>query len=380
MAAASKPPLLMLLAAAALALLLGLIASLMGGHVDSTGPTATVVNSVNAQQAAPIKGTPWAATAPGRVEPRGGEVRLGTQAAGRISEITVAVNDVVQAGDLLMRVDDDDARARLVAADAEAAVRRRERDAEAAVGRLALDRRQAEDVALASERAVLIARTDLDRTLRSSRTNAASADDIARDRAALRTAIEKLDADRTSLRRAQTAAGIPLPTRLEAGLTAARADVSLAEQALERTRIRAPANGTVLQINGRVGETVAPSPEQILLVIGDVSGLRVRAEVEERDVAKVRVGQPVVLRTDAFPGRDFTGTVATRAQALGPAKMAQRGPRRPSDVDTLEVMIDVDAGSPLLPGLRVDVFFRTDVSPAATPPATTAVPEPTKKN
>ncbi len=378
MASASKPPFLMLVAAAALAVLLSLIASLMGHGTHP--PSSSFTSAVSAQQAAPTKAGAWAASAPGRVEPRGGEIRIGTQAPGRISEVAVTINDIIEPGDMLLRIDDDDARARLVAADAEAAVRRRERDAEATPGRLALDRRQAEDLQQTSERAVLIARTELDRTLRSKRAGTATVDDVARERATLKTAIEKMDVDRASLRRAQTAAGVPLPTRLEAGLTAARADVTLAEQALERTRIRAPSSGSVLQINSRVGETVAPSPEQVLVVVGDVSGLRVRAEVEERDIAKIRVGQSVVLRTDAFPGREFTGTVTTRAQALGPAKLAQRGPRRPSDVDTLEVMVDVDAGSPLLPGLRVDVFFRADGGPATTPPATTAAPEPTKKN
>ena len=363
-AAAPKSPLLVLLAIAALSILLSLFAGLMGmwpARQQTSGdqPSTTAV-------ALPARQPAWAAMAPGRVEPAGGELRLASQAAGRIVEIAVAVNDQVQSGDLLVRLDDDEARARLIAADAEAAVRRRERDAEAAVGRPAADRRQAEDLVAASERAVLIARSDLDRTLRARRAGTASTDDVARDRTALSAAIEKADVDRASLRRAQTAQGIPLPTRLEAGLTAARADVMLAEQALERTRLRAPGPGAVLQILPRVGETVAPSPEQVVVVIGDVSKLRVRAEVEERDVARISVGQQVVLRTDAYPGRDFAGTVATRAQSLGTARLAQRGPRRPTDLDVLEVMIDVDAGTPLLPGMRVDVFFRAE---PATPPA-----------
>lgn len=384
MANTFKPPFLMFLAASAMALLLSMIAGLMGGGAEQ--PTASSfpssIMSANAQQAAPAKSPMWAASAPGRVEPRGGEVRVGAQSAGRISEVAAALNDVVQAGDLLIRIEDDDARARLVAADAEAAVRRRERDAEAASNRLAADRRTAEDQLAATERTALIARTDLDRALRLQRAGTGTADDVAKERAALKAALDKVDADRAALRRAQTAQGIPLPTRLEAGLTAARAEVALAEQALERTRLRAPSNGTILQLNSRIGETVAPSPEQVLIVLGDLTALRVRAEVEERDVGRVRVGQAVVLRTDAFPGREFTGSVATRAQALGPAKLGQRGPRRPTDVDTLEVMIDVDAGTPLLPGLRVDVFFRADGAQSSTFPVAPqmATPEPARKN
>jgi HlyD family secretion protein len=373
----SRPSVLMLLLAGALGALLMLLTGLMGGGRQA-GLAPASPRAAVAQQAAPVRSAPWTASAPGRVEPKGGEVRLTAHAAGRIIEVAVQVNDAVEAGDLLLRLDDDEARARLIAADAEAAVRRRERDAEVAVGRLALDRRQAEDTLAASERAVLIARTELDRVIRARRAGTAAEADVGRERAALKTALDKQEADRAALRRAQTVAAIPLPTRLEAGLTGARADVTLAELALERTRVRAPAAGTVLQIGTRVGETVSPAPEHVLLLMGDVSALRVRAEVEERDVAKVRAGQAVVLRSEAYPGRDFSGRVASLAQSLGAAKLAQRGPRRPSDVDTLEVMIDVDAGSLLLPGMRVDVFFRADAAvstpPVAPPPGPIAGP------
>ena len=94
----------------------------------------------------------------------------------------------------------------------------------------------------------------------------------------------------------------------------------------------------MLQVNAKVGETAAPSPENVLVVIGDLSSLRVRAEFEERDVGKVRVGQAAVVRSDAFPGKDFEGKVASLAQALGPSRLGQRGPRKPTDVDVLEVI------------------------------------------
>ena len=68
------------------------------------------------------------------------------------------------------------------------------------------------------------------------------------------------------------------------------------------------------------------------------------------------------MQSDAHPGRKFEGKVVTMAQALGPSKLAQRGPRRPNDVEVLEVVIDLDANSDLLPGMRVDVFFKPDAT------------------
>lgn len=330
--------------------------------------TVTQINSLPVpSQATAVVRTPvakptWAASAPGRVEPRGGEIRIGPQTAGRIAEVAVKINDRVFAGDLLIRLDDDDARARVAAADAEAAVRRRERDAET-VARLAQDRRTAEDAVAAAERAVTQSRADLDRALRTARGGTTSSQSNApAERAAVAAALDKLEQDRAALRRAQSAQGVPLPTRLEAALTAARSDLSLTEAALERTHIRAPSDGTVLQVGARVGETATPSPEQALVIMGDVSTLRVRAEIEERDTAKVRIGQAVVVRSDAHPGKEFDGKVATLAQALGPGKLAQRGPRRPNDVEVLEVVVDLMGSTPLLPGMRVDVFFKPDAT------------------
>ncbi len=355
-------------------------ASLIARYGNSSG--VAVQSTTSVATATPV----WSATASGRVEPRDGEIRVGAQAPGRITEVVVRLNDRVIAGDLLVRLEDDEARAKVSAADAEAAVRRRERDAEAAAGRLAQDRRQAEDNVALAERAVGVARIELDRLQQQRRSNTAGTTDdtVTTARTAVDTGVAKLEQERAALRTASNAAGLPLPTRVEAGLTAARADLSQAETALERTKIRSPISGSVLHNLARLGETAGVTPEQPLLVLGDLTALRVRAEVEDRDVAKVRTGQAAIIRSDAFPGRDFTGTVSTVAPSLGSPKIAPRGPKKPTDIDTLEVLIDAQ-GDGLIPGMRVDVFFRVDgatpksaapeaAMPAVVPPMTTVTP------
>lgn len=325
-------------------------------------PSANISSKLNAQTTAkPLPKIRWEAAAPGRVEPTGGEIRIGSVVPGRIVEIGVQAGDRITAGDALVRLSDDEALARVRAARAEAAVRRRDRDNnEGGPTDLVRARRQADDTVMDSETALSLARAEMDAALAAHRRAPSSSTQEQLDtrRSAVRAAEAKLESDRAALRKAETASGIPLPTRFEAALTAARADLSLAETALERTRIRAPRDGTVLSVGARIGEIVTPSPEQVLLLVGDVSALKVRAEVEERDAAKVRVGQQVVVRSDAHPEREFTGKVASLAPALGPGKLGQRGPRRPNDVDVLEVVVDMDGQPPLLPGMRVDTFFK----------------------
>jgi HlyD family secretion protein len=54
------------------------------------------------------------------------------------------------------------------------------------------------------------------------------------------------------------------------------------------------------------------------------------------------------------------------AQALGPSRIGQRGPRKPTDVDVLEIVIDLAGQTPLLPGMRVDVFVKPESAAAST--------------
>ena len=309
----------------------------------------------------------WAASAAGRVEPMGGEVKIGAQAPGRIAEVLVANNDKVVPGDPLIRLDDEELNARVNAAVAEVAARKRERDSgEMSSGKVAQERRSAEDTVASTERQLAQARDDFDRAYRARRAGQSGPDaDVEKMRDAVSKARERVDNARTTLRKALSVDGLPPPSRPEVALTAARAELSAADAALERTRIRAPSSGTALQVSAKVGETVAPSPENVLVVLGDLSALRVRAEIEERDVGKLRVGQGAVVRSDAFPNRDIEGKVASLGQALGPSRIGQRGPRKPTDVDMLEILIDLAGQPPLLPGMRVDVYLKPDTTAQA---------------
>jgi HlyD family secretion protein len=309
----------------------------------------------------PLAVSPWAAAAPGRVEPVGGEIRMTAQTPGRIVEVLAAINDRAVAGDLLIRLDDADAEARVTAAEAEVSVRRKERDGETVTG-LARDRRVAEDAVAAADRLLATNRAEFDRWLRARKTGKASPDEIQKARDTVTAARDRVDQTRAAQRKVMSTENLPAQTRLEAAMAAARSDLALADAALERTRIRAPKDVTILNSTATVGETAAPSAEQVLITLGDVSSLRVRAEIEERDVGKVKTGQAVVIRSDAFPGRDFDGKIATLAQSLGAGRISLKGPRRGTEVDVLEIMIDLAGQPPLLPGMRVDVFIKPDAA------------------
>jgi HlyD family secretion protein len=334
----------------------------------SSKPAEPAKGDAAAKSKGPSPKTAWAASAPGRVEPSGGEVRIGPQGPGRIAEVLVALNDKVAAGDLLVRLDDEELIGRVHSAAAEAAIRKRERDNTEVTGK-AQERRSAEDGVANAERQLVQAREEADRQLRARRAGSTSEADLDKAREAVNRAKDRLEQTRATLRKVLSADSPPTPTRPEGALIAARADLSQADAALERTRIRAASAGTVLQVNAKAGETATPSPETALVIVGNLSSLQVRAELEERDIGKVRIGLTAIVRSDAFPDKEFEGRIASLAQTLGPSRVGSRGPRKPTDVDVLEVLIDLVGQPPLLPGMRVDVFLRPEATaaPASAP-------------
>jgi HlyD family secretion protein len=303
----------------------------------------------------------WTAVAPGRVEPLSRDIRIAAPVIGRIAEVLVKPNDRVFAGELLVRLDDSEALARLAAAEAQAALRKRVRN-DASTPKGSAERRKAEDAVTDAERALTEARAGLDRTAAARRAGRTSQAGLDSARVALSLAQDRLREQQDALRRVKAAPGTALPSRLEGELNVSRAELTLAEAELEKTRIRSPLAGTVLQVQAKLGELATPSAEQPLVLLGDVSALRVRAELDERDLVKVRVGQRVAVRADAFRDREFEGKVATIEQIVGPSRMNARGPRKFSDVDVMEVLVDLADPGLLVPGMQADVYFSSDTA------------------
>jgi HlyD family secretion protein len=297
----------------------------------------------------------WQAVAPGRVVPASGEIKITPVVVGLVDEVLVRANDKVFAGEPLIRLKDDELRARLAAAEAQVALRVRVRNDQRASGKAA-DRRRAEDALSEAESEVFNARSAVDAAAVARRGGSGSDADLGTARAALSRAHDLLRTRTAALRAAE--AQSPLPSQPEAQLNIARAELAMARAAVDKMTIRAPSAGTVLQVNIKVGETAMPSSAQPLLLIGDVSSLRVRAEVDDRDVGNIKIGQPVVVRAAAFPDREISGKVASIAPTVGPASGVARGPRNPTDVDVVEVLIDLTDPGPLASGTQVDAYFR----------------------
>lgn len=337
------------------------------GAIGGACAFAALAPRIGAEEAAraPRVETPdekrWQAVAPGRIEPWSGEIKVAAPIAGVIGEVLVGANDNVFAGEPLIRLIDNEAQARLASAEAQLAMRKRARNDENPSSRAAA-RRKAEDAVADAEKAVTDAQVALDRAAAAKRARSGSDAELDAARSSLSRAQERLTQQKAELRRIERDPNTPLPTQAEGLFNVARAEFAAAGAAIEKLTIRAPRAGAVLQMNAKVGELAAPSSTQPLLLLGDISALRVRAELDEHDFGEIKIGQPVLVRAAAFRGRDFAGKVSFIAPLVEPGRINSRGQRNVTDVDVVEVLIDLIERDPLAVGMKVDVFFRPEAA------------------
>ncbi len=296
----------------------------------------------------------WQAVAPGRVEPCAGQIKVAAAVIGLVDKVLVKANDTVFAGEPLIHLASAEVAARLTAAEAQVDVNKRARDDKRATGS-ANTRRKAEDAAADAERSVYEARSAVDRAAADLRAGGGADAALTAARAALARAEVELTKQRDELRTIE--ADGPLPSALEGQLIIARAEVAVARAALDRMTVRAPTDGTVLQINVRTGELVSPSSVQPPLLLANLSTLCVRAELDERDLAAIKVGQSVSVRTTELPAREFEGSVASIAPLVEPGRLEPPGTRGHTDVDVVQVMVELTGPSQLTVGMKADVYF-----------------------
>lgn len=167
-------------------------------------------------------------------------------------------------------------------------------------------------------------------------------------------------------RAATTAAGC---SAAAAAVESARAAIGVLESELRKTVLRAPFDGVISKLSIELGEYTTPSPPGLpippVMEIIDTTTIYVSAPMDEVDSARIRVGQPVRVTIDPFPGSTFTGTIARIAPYVLDIESQNR---------TVEVEVELDDhdfAATLLPGTSADVEVilevRSDVLRLPTP-------------
>jgi HlyD family secretion protein len=250
---------------------------------------------------APVERSSLALTveAAGVIEPVS-TVELKSKASGEILEIGAETGDRVRRGQLLVRIDPRTPRNRLAQAEAQLNAARAQRGT---------------------------ARSQLDR-----------------GRALLESSwINQADFDQLELAVANA----------EAAVVAAQVDVENARIALEDTEVRAPSDGTILSKRVEPGQVISSPTTDVgggtpLLVMADLSRVRVRALVDETDVGKLAAGQAARIEVASFPGAAFAGTI----EKIEPQSIVDQ------NVTLFPVLVSLpNPDGRLRPGMNVEASF-----------------------
>jgi HlyD family secretion protein len=293
--------------------------------------------------------------AAGRVEPYGEEVRLGAELDGKLDRVLVEEGDAVRTGQVVAVLRNADFAARVATARAALAER------QAYLERLSNGAREEEKLeaeALLREAEALLQNARAERERRRSLLGRGAVSrseyDLAdRDFA---TAQARVDASRQRLALVRSQTRSEDLKRAEAEVAHAKAMVAEAEAAFDKTLIRSPLTGKVLRRYKKTGESVTAG-DTAILSLGDFRSLRVRVDVDERDVARLHLGQAAWVRADAYGDRKFTGKVVQIGQALGRKNVRTDEPSERVDTKILETLLELDPGQTLPVGLRVDAWL-----------------------
>ncbi|MCX5645719.1 MAG: efflux RND transporter periplasmic adaptor subunit [Phycisphaerae bacterium] len=254
-------------------------------------------------------------SAPAELEPKS-RVEISAKVSGRVVSLPFKVGERVTKGDpnasppvppsVLVRLDSKDLESQLLGAQA--------RRAAQAAGI------ESEKARIAGQKAGLIgtaatleqAKTDLERQKKLLATKDISQSEF--DQAQLK--LDELEAQYRAAKLSLEAAELNLNV-LEHNLAAADAQIDQAKETLGYTTIVSPLDGVITRINAKVGEMVVTgmmnNPGTKILEVGDLSQMLAVAQVDEADVGKLEVGQKAKVFIDAYPNREFTGTVYTIA-------------------------------------------------------------------
>ncbi|MCC7084766.1 MAG: efflux RND transporter periplasmic adaptor subunit [Pirellulales bacterium] len=149
----------------------------------------------------------------------------------------------------------------------------------------------------------------------------------------------------------------------KAAVEQAQSQVDRINTELDRLTVRAYVDGEVLQVNVRPGEYVgAPSVEPLVL-LGDVSKLHVRVDIDENDIPRFVPGKPAVAALKGSPNIRFPlGYVRTEPYVVPKRSLTGMNTER-VDTRVLQVIYSFDpSGLPVHVGQQVEVFIEAEVA------------------
>jgi HlyD family secretion protein len=302
----------------------------------------------------PFKG---ALAGAGVIEPKSENIAIGSDLPGVVAEVFVKVGDPVAEGQKLFRLDDRHLRAEL-------RVRQAMLDsAKASLAKLKSMPRPEEipiNVARVNEMKALLddAREQFQRADKGYRTGAVTEDEFSKRKNAVATSQAQLDKAEAELKLLKQGAWASDLLVAEAQIELASAQMKQTETEIARLTVCANVSGKVLQKNLRPGEYVGIPPGQNLMVIGDVSTLHVRMDIDENDIGRFRPSLKGKAFTRGANKRQFDVRFVRVEPSVIPKKALTGGGTERVDTRVLQVIYAIDKqDDKLYVGQQMDVYL-----------------------
>jgi len=261
----------------------------------------------------------------------GTDVSVSAEVSGRVVESALVEGESVADGDLLVVLDDADSRIRL-------------REVQADRGAIANERERVAQQLATWKHHLVTAQKDLERYR-----------ELEQRGTIPQRRLETVE-DATREAQGQVASLQAQMAQIEARLSAAAERVSYLQLQLEKARIHAPIAGTVLAKAIEPGELATPG--RVVAVLVDITLLDLKVYIPERDIAKIKLGDPARVRVDAFPDRTFEATVKRIDQQ---AQFTPRDIHMPEERTRMVFGVTLDMRNPdgiLKPGMPADSWIR----------------------
>ncbi|GAA0764597.1 efflux RND transporter periplasmic adaptor subunit [Brevundimonas olei] len=261
--------------------------------------------------------SPYSAIANGKIDIEGGIIQIAARRGGVVREVLVQEGDLVKAGQILARQEDDEPRLALQTASATLA------EAESQLRLINVD--------------IAAAQREYDRLQKLVATNFVAA--------------QRMDQARDAIAQAQARLGSQ-----QSAVQSARARRDQAAYDVELTVIRSPADGRIVRRYANPGAGASTLNVSNMFDLEPAAPRIARAEIVEADIPNVAVDQAVEITPEGDPSKVYVGKVLRRAAVFGARKLASDDPSQRTDERVVEVVVAVD-DAPLLIGQRVLVKF-----------------------
>jgi HlyD family secretion protein len=340
-------------------LMIGILGlGILAGNVIAQRTKATVSGLAEAPQLAVPSDGLWIA-GPGLVEPVSESIKLGSELTGKLQSVLVDEGARVKEGQVLAVLENADYKAAVQAARATLA------DQQAGLEKVINGARQQErDQALAAVHATEAdmnnSQAEMERRQRLYGKGVVSREETENFESQFKVAKARYEEALQHYRFIDAAARTEDVAMAEAAVGLARAELEQSEAKYQKTFIHSPINGVILRRHHRAGETVVSSannPDPVF-TLGDCSVLRVRADIDESDVAKLQLGERAYVAARGFGERKFWGEVVQIGEQLGPKNVETDEPGEHVDKKILETLVQLDDGHVLPVGLRVDTYIK----------------------